>query len=176
MLVNLIAVGSVGSARSKRKKCVCFRHQSSLKRWGEVLVLHCPRVFQQGAWCMVMSNDHLLNKERILIACRISFVSHMQNCDRLKHLHLERLHKGWGRRLGGQITTISISFSLSPRGSFSSYGDREQMHVFPLWKAKLYIMFSSPKAVMYWDLLLRLKRNFQSTLFRWGKIKESLVF
>lgn len=34
---------------------------------------------------MVMANEHLLNRERILSAGRISFVPHMQNCDRLKH-------------------------------------------------------------------------------------------
>ena len=86
MPVNMIVLRRVASAQiSMHQVAVSHGHSGSSLSLGETQHLF-TMVFQQCAWYMVMFNEYLLNKERILSAYRISFVTHMQNCDRIKLL------------------------------------------------------------------------------------------
>lgn len=132
------------------EKCVCFRHLSLPRRWGEILVLHCPRVFQQGAWCMVMANDHLLNRERILFAGRISFVPLMQNCERLKHFSTWKDFIKVGKKTWGtDYSHFNFLLPLSQRKLLFLWWLRTHACISSLKKQTLYhVLFSQNHHVL----------------------------
>lgn len=65
---------------------------------------------------MDMSNDHVLNRERILSAGRISFVPHRQNCDELKHFSTWKDFINVGEEdLGDRLQHFNLLLPLSQR-------------------------------------------------------------